>query len=99
MEIQNMNPIMQSIPVAKNICQPITLDEVNIPKKKLKRCSYIGCKKKLKLTDVTCKCSFTFCMLHRLPESHKCTYDYVAEGKKHLENQLTKVSHVKIEKI
>lgn len=100
MEVQNMNSIMQALPVTKRICQPITIESEDINnKKKSKRCSFIGCKKKLKLTDVTCKCSFTFCVHHRLPESHKCTYDYVAEGKNKLKNQLTKVSHNKIDKI
>ena len=40
------------------------------------RCAFEGCNKKLKLTDMKCVCEFTFCIKHRLPESHKCTFDF-----------------------
>lgn len=43
------------------------------------RCSFKNCNKKLKLTDMKCVCDFTFCINHRLPESHKCTYDFKKE--------------------
>ena len=39
-------------------------------------CEFDGCKRKLKLTDFSCKCEKIFCRLHRLPENHNCTYDY-----------------------
>ena len=42
---------------------------------KKKRCSYDGCKKKLKLTDMPCKCKKCFCNIHRLPETHQCSWD------------------------
>ena len=40
------------------------------------RCDFDGCRKKLKLTDMKCVCCKTFCLEHRLPESHNCTYDF-----------------------
>ena len=42
------------------------------------RCACDGCKKKLTLIDRTmpCKCGLLFCVHHRLPEAHACTYDY-----------------------
>ena len=47
----------------------------NIPKiSSKKRCSYIGCNKKLKLTDLECDCQNRYCITHRLPHVHKCSY-------------------------
>tara|TARA_Y100000996_G_C22416523_1_gene599550 strand:+ start:73 stop:267 length:195 start_codon:yes stop_codon:yes gene_type:complete len=37
------------------------------------------CKKKLKLTDMKCRCGYKFCSSHRLPEQHNCTYDFKKE--------------------
>lgn len=45
-------------------------------KKKSKRCYFPGCRKKLKLTDMECRCKHIFCSIHRLPEQHKCSYDF-----------------------
>ena len=39
-------------------------------------CQYPDCQKKIKLTDFPCKCANTYCKIHRLPEQHRCTYDY-----------------------
>ncbi|KAJ3129342.1 hypothetical protein HK098_001754 [Nowakowskiella sp. JEL0407] len=45
-----------------------------------KRCAQ--CKKKLGLvTAFKCRCNANFCNLHRLPEVHKCTFNYKDEGK------------------
>lgn len=35
-----------------------------------------GCRKKLLLTSVECKCGYTFCSQHRYAEQHNCQYDY-----------------------
>ena len=40
------------------------------------KCFESKCVKKLKLTDMKCRCGYTYCSLHRLPENHKCTFDY-----------------------
>jgi predicted nucleic acid binding AN1-type Zn finger protein len=40
------------------------------------KCSHSTCNTKLKLTDFNCRCSNRFCMKHRLPESHDCSYDF-----------------------
>lgn len=56
--------------------------EINKSKKsKKKRCDYEGCKKKLDLTATQCKCCGYFCSIHRLPEEHNCSYDFVKLGK------------------
>ena len=46
-----------------------------------KRCNFADCKKKLKLTDMECKCGMKYCQLHRLPEVHTCNYDHGAFDK------------------
>ena len=42
------------------------------------RCHFDGCRTKLRLIDMhqECRCQNRYCSKHRLPESHKCTYDY-----------------------
>ena len=50
-------------------------------KKKKKRCSHPDCRQKLSLTDMACRCTRRFCIRHRLPESHSCTYNFKNEPK------------------
>ena len=66
-----------------------------------KRCNLEGCTKKLTLMDqnIMCRCDYLFCPSHRLPESHKCTYDYVANEKKQLEKRNQKCVGDKVTKI
>jgi len=61
------------------------------------RCAKDGCKKKIGLINFTCNCGLTFCTLHRLAESHKCTYDFQKEGKQKLEEKNPKIIKDKIE--
>ena len=58
-----------------------------------------NCKLKLTLVEreLTCKCNENFCIKCRLPEIHKCSYDYGKEGRKQLKNKLIKVCNNKIE--
>jgi hypothetical protein len=42
-------------------------------------------KKKVSLIPFTCKCGYNkLCTCCRMPEQHKCKYDYIGEGKKEL---------------
>ena len=43
-------------------------------KKSKKRCWFDGCKVKLKLTDMECKCKHRYCGKHRMMEHHNCQY-------------------------
>ena len=52
------------------------------------RCNATNCRKKLKLTDMGCRCSKIFCVAHRLPETHACTFDHSAREWSALVNQL-----------
>lgn len=55
-----------------------------------KYCSANGCRKKLTMTDFTCRCGIRFCMNHRFPETHTCTFDFKTIGKTQLQDQLLK---------
>lgn len=63
--------------VKLNVFKPTTSSTMDVPKK----CQFTGCKKKLNLASVSCKCSLHFCPTHRLPETHACTYDFVKDHK------------------
>jgi len=41
-------------------------------KSKTHRCSLEGCNKKLKISDMPCKCKFIYCSKHRLQHQHNC---------------------------
>ena len=43
---------------------------------------------KLKLTDLECTCQQRYCQLHRLPEDHKCSFDFGKKEKEFLKNKL-----------
>ena len=60
----------------QEIKEPIVNNETKKIKKKKKsnRCSFDGCKKKLKLSDMKCRCGNTYCNKHRMMEQHSCSY-------------------------
>ena len=60
-------------PVDTSIVDSDTLES---PQKNIFLCHFEGCRKKLKLTDMACRCKNIFCSIHRLPEQHECTYDF-----------------------
>ena len=72
-----------------------------IHKKSKKRCNLKCCKKKLKLTDLECRCGFIFCSKHRLPELHICTQNLKEKNReKYLKNvKLGGGEVIKIDKI
>lgn len=45
------------------------------------KCPFDGCKKKIALTDTTCKCGKVFCASHRHFTDHSCDYDYKTDHK------------------
>jgi len=72
--------------------------EVSFGKKKKTRCQFEGCKKRIGLTGIECRCGKRFCGVHRYAEDHECTFDYKSIAKNLIENQ-TKVQTQKISKI
>lgn len=75
----------------------LSLDASN--KKKTSRCYIDECKKKLGFMGFDCRCGKKFCGTHRMPEDHKCSFDYRAAADAILEKQLVKVINDKVEKI
>lgn len=60
----------------------------------------LTCKARLKLTDFPCgKCTIRFCHLHRLPETHACTYDFKGEGRILLEKLNPRLEQKKMDSI
>ena len=77
----------QSLSVTASAQQDASEAPKKRKKKKSNRCPHEGCRKRLGLTDVTCKCGATFCSAHRLPYSHQCTFDYKANTRAILEDR------------
>tara|TARA_Y100000287_G_C13952079_1_gene224617 strand:- start:129 stop:350 length:222 start_codon:yes stop_codon:yes gene_type:complete len=67
------------------------------PKTKKNRCPV--CNKKMGLMPFECKCGKLFCIKHKDPEAHNCTYDYKTNSRIKLEEKLVKVVNQKIEAI
>ncbi|XP_037699106.1 AN1-type zinc finger protein 3 isoform X2 [Choloepus didactylus] len=58
-------------------------EETNRSKQKSRRRCY-QCQTKLELVQQelgSCRCGYVFCMLHRLPEQHDCTFDHMGRGR------------------
>ena len=67
--------------------------EINFGKKYKEKCS---CCKKKSLFLIKCKCGNSFCLKHKYPESHSCTFDFKHEITK---ENLVDCNFKKIEKI
>ena len=63
------------------------------------KCEFNGCKIKIKITDMKCKCDKFFCHKHRHFNDHCCQYDYKNAHTKKLETNLVKVIANKVEEI
>jgi len=57
------------------------------------------CNKRLKLTDIECKCNMFFCKIHKYPEMHDCSFNYIEQQQKLIETNNPKISCIKIGKI
>lgn len=62
------------------------------------KCKHSKCKKK-SMIEYKCRCGFVFCVKHKNPEDHKCTFDFREEGKKMLEQKNKKIVKDKVIKI
>lgn len=40
------------------------------------KCMCEGCNKKITVMKFTCKCGKDFCIKHKDPETHMCTFDF-----------------------
>jgi len=66
--------IITKIPNDENTSLKIQKKEKKEKKKRKNknRCAFEGCKKKLHIAAVTCKCDKRFCGIHRPQERHLC---------------------------
>jgi len=63
------------------------------------RCCAESCKKRLMLSDISCRCGLRFCSTHRPSEEHKCSYDYKKDGYSQLSTMLLQIVGKKMEVI
>ena len=57
------------------------------------------CGKKLKLTDIKCRCNNYYCSVHRYSDLHDCSFNYKTINKELLEKQNPCITAPKLEKI
>lgn len=57
------------------------------------------CNKKLKLTDIKCKCEKIFCSLHRYPNMHDCSFNFKLLDRDIIEKNNPKIVLDKVIKI
>jgi predicted nucleic acid binding AN1-type Zn finger protein len=66
---------------------------------KSNRCAHSACSKSLGILPFHCRCSLEFCVKHRMPENHQCTFDFKTFEKEILEKQNKGLKIEKIEKL
>lgn len=93
--LESLNPNFNA---KKELSEP-TCIKVSQKRKKKNRCNFEGCNKKLTITSFECQCLKKFCPIHRLPENHECTFDYVNDGKEKIKKNNPIVINSKINKI
>lgn len=74
------------------------IKKIKIDLKQIEHKKCWTCKKKIGIRGFKCKCTFTFCKKHRMPEDHICNFDFIKAGKIKLKKDLTFRKH-KIKKI
>jgi len=92
-------PVEVSPPIVAS-SSPITPPTESASAKKPKnRCQF--CSKKVGLTYFACKCddSAMFCVSHRYPHSHNCSFDHQSSQKDKLAKNNPLVTHDKMERI
>ncbi|CAM8960794.1 unnamed protein product [Rhodiola kirilowii] len=74
-----------------------TVVKVDLVKRVANRCS--GCKRKVGLTGLRCRCGELFCSEHRYSDRHDCSYDYKAAGREAIARENPLVRAAKIVKV
>tara|TARA_X000000950_G_C13573849_1_gene520711 strand:+ start:109 stop:411 length:303 start_codon:yes stop_codon:yes gene_type:complete len=59
----------------QNVKENIKEKNVKPKKDKKNKCAFKGCKKRLKIINIECRCKNRYCSKHRLPENHNCKWD------------------------
>lgn len=68
-------------------------------KKKVNRCSWESCNKKLGLTGFQCRCGGQYCSLHRYANEHQCTFDYKEHGQNEIRKNMPVVQAERVRRI
>lgn len=58
------------------------------------RCDF--CQRRTKMMSFRCRCGMLLCSKHRLPECHKCEYDYKEYGKESIATANPKIIAEKV---
>lgn len=58
----------------------------------------IICKRNIGLLGFKCKCKNVYCVNHKYPEQHQCSFDFKETQKKRLEKELVQVLPEKVVK-
>jgi len=90
-------PQIESKPVEQTIIKEEEKIEEPVKQVDPKKC--FSCPKKVGPLGNQCKCGFTFCKSHRLPEDHDCTFDFKAAAAQRLAKENPLVVASKLEKI
>ncbi len=85
------------VPVAIEDKEPVIEEKTIIEQTDHSKCWQ--CAKKAGMFSFKCKCAYTFCKKHRLPEKHSCNFDFVKDGKNRLANNNKSIQRAKIEEI
>ncbi|KAM4635961.1 AN1-type zinc finger protein 4 isoform 2-T2 [Discoglossus pictus] len=87
----------KSLVESTHLFPPVTSTFRN-KKKSTKHCFVCGKKTGL-VTSYECRCGNNFCATHRYAETHDCTYDYKASGRRYLQEANPVVTAPKLPKI
>jgi len=92
---RKVSNIDQEIEKSNNLnLQPITDTSNPIQKKReqINKNTCATCSKKLKLTDIECRCGLRLCSEHRYSDRHECTFDYKKQQQEKLKTFIKKVA-------
>ena len=82
---------------SKKKVEMVSLHSPKIEKKK--SCCFVGCRKRLMLTDMKCRCGSRYCSKHRISSDHNCTFNYKNHERNLLEKNNQQVIGEKVTKI
>lgn len=81
-----------------SFCQKVD-DPSQIPLKLHNPTRCFTCNKRVASFSFKCKCEFSFCSKHRLPEEHNCNFDHKSSGIKKLSKENPLVVAQKLNKL
>ena len=89
--------LQESIVDLKKDTRALDAGEAPPAKREVNRCS--GCRRRVGLTGLRCRCGELFCADHRYSDRHDCSYDYKTAGREAIARENPVVKAAKIVKI